>query len=90
MAKSTISTVYLGYACYPPFVVYGTLDLHLRNPLNEEEAKERAQRGNFTVDDFEENFQTELSTLPTRYKYIFSVQKYCAESWALNEALYGE
>lgn len=90
MAKSTINKLYLGYACYPPFIVYGTEELTLKNSLSEEEAKERAQKGDFTVEDFEENFKSELSNLPTGYKYVFSIDKASADSWARDEAQYGE
>lgn len=88
MKKNTINKLYLGYACYPPFMIYDTIELTLKTPISEEEAK--VEEGNFNVEDFEENIETKLDNLPTGVKYVFSLDEYEAKNLAYNEAKYGE
>lgn len=90
MKKNTINKLYLGYACYPPFMIYDTIELTLKTPISEEEAKAKAEEGSFNVEDFEENFETKLDNLPTGVKYVFSLDEHEAKDWAYNEAKYGE
>lgn len=85
-----INTIYLGYACCPPFVIQGTLTLTLKEPLTVEEAQLKAEKTKFTVEDFYENYEESLFGLPASSKYIFFLDQYEAQQWALNEALYGE
>jgi len=90
MAKNLINKLYVWYACYPPFIIYDVKELTLKTPISEEEAKSKVEEGNFNVEDFEENFETEIDNLPTGVKYVFSLDKHEAEDWAYNEAMYGE
>ena len=58
--------------------------------ISEEEAKTKAQEGNFKDEDFEENFEALFANLPTGVKYGFSLDEHDAKEWAYNEAMYGE
>jgi len=84
-----ISKIYIGYACYPPFVIYGTEELTLKEPLSEADAIVKAEKSLFEVGDFKEDFEEKLSYLPTAYKYVYSVGKSSAEEWAYYESMYG-
>ena len=85
-----INTIYLGYACCPPFVIQGTLTLTLKESLSVEEAISKAERTKFTVNDFEENYEEMLDEIPYSSKFGFFLEERGATEWALNEALYGE
>lgn len=90
MAKNLINKLYVGYACYPPFIIYDVKELTLKTPISEEEAKTKVQEGNFKDEDFEENFEALFANLPTGVKYGFSLDEHDAKEWAYNEAMYGE